>query len=316
MSSSVAENTIADTGDLIRLKWSVTTADGKPLPEKNQVFDQGECRLVLGDGGFLPCLHSTVLGMKPGEKKEEFVPPAQAFGEKKPDMGPVEIPASAAPEGLEVGMLVRLVTGATARVTDMNHETVTIDANDPMAGETLKLSVEVLSVDSGATSLELADFAIGCFWGAELAFQREKGVISTKVGYTQGSKENPTYQEVCSGSTGHTECVQVKFDPSETAYSRLCSLFWERLGDSRYLPDQVGNDRGTQYRHGIYFHSEEQKMISEQTLQEAALLGPKIYTEIKAAEKFWDAEDYHMQYLQKGGQDARKQATETIRCYG
>ena len=269
MSSSVAENTIADTGDLIRLKWSVTTADGKPLPEKNQVFDQGECRLVLGDGGFLPCLHSTVLGMKPGEKKEELVPPAQAFGEKKPDMGPVEIPASAAPEGLEVGMLVRLVTGATARVTDMNHETVTIDANDPMAGETLKLSVEVLSVDSGATSLELADFAIGCFWGAELAFQREKGVISTKVGYTQGSKENPTYQEVCSGSTGHTECVQVKFDPSETAYSRLCSLFWERLGDSRYLPDQVGNDlfvgrSETEITAMTVFHSQ----------QFAAVLGP------------------------------------------
>lgn len=291
-------------------------ADGQTLPEANQVFDQGTVRLVVDDGGFLPCLHNTVRGMSLGERKTVEIPPAEAFGESNPDMGPVDIPATAAPEGLEVGMNVRLVTGAVARVTAVTSDTVTIDANNPMAGVPLKIDAEVLSVDPSASSLEIADFAIGCFWGAELAFQREKGVIATKVGYTQGEKEEPTYQEVCSGSTGHTECVQIKFDPAETSFTRLCELFWERLGDSRYLLNQVGNDRGTQYRHGIYWHSEEQRAVAEESLQAQALLGPQIFTEVKAAEQFWDAEDYHMQYLQKGGQDARKQATDTIRCYG
>merc|ERR1712100_981209 len=82
------------------------------------------------------------------------------------------------------------------------------------------------------------------------------------------------------------------------------------------MGNQVGNDRGTQYRHGIYWHSEERRAVAEESLQAQALLGPQIFTEVKAAEQFWDAEDYHMQYLQKGGQDARKQATDTIRCYG
>jgi peptide-methionine (S)-S-oxide reductase len=176
----------------------------------------------------------------------------------------------------------------------------------------------VLHVEPGATSLERADFAIGCFWGAELAYQREPGVIATKVGYTQGKMMNPTYEQVCSGSTGHTECVQVMYDPKEVTYARLCDLFWERLGESRFLKNQVGNDRGTQYRHGIYWHSDEQKQVAETSLAAIAAKNSAraVETELANADKFWNAEDYHMQYLQKGGQDARKAATETIRCYG
>ena len=176
----------------------------------------------------------------------------------------------------------------------------------------------MLHVEPGATSLERADFAIGCFWGAELAYQREPGVIATKVGYTQGKMLNPTYEQVCSGSTGHTECVQVMYDPKEVTYARLCDLFWERLGESRFLKNQVGNDRGTQYRHGIYWHSDEQKQVAETSLAAIAAKNSAraVETELAKADKFWNAEDYHMQYLQKGGQDARKAATETIRCYG
>ena len=307
---------VASTGDLVSVRYELTTADGAPLPEANRVFDTGAVRLVVDGGGFLPCVHNAVRGLAAGEKRTLEVPAAEAFGETNPDMGPVEIPAAAAPDGLEVGMRVRLVTGAAARVTAMTDETVTIDANDPMAGVGLKVEAEVLVVDPGASTLETADFALGCFWGAELAFQREKGVVATKVGYTQGEKLEPTYQEVCSGATGHTEGVQVAFDPAEVSYERLCELFWERLGESRYLLNQVGNDRGTQYRHGIYWHGAEQKAAAEASLEAQALLGPKIHTEVMEAAKFWDAEDYHMQYLQKGGQDARKQATETIRCYG
>ena len=128
----------------------------------------------------------------------------------------------------------------------------------------------------------------------------------------------PSYEAVCSGSTGHTEAVQVHFDPAEVTYNRLCDLFWERLSDNRYLLNQVGNDRGTQYRHGIYTHNEAQADVaaaSKERLKMAAA-GQTIHTEVLPAEKFWPAETYHQQYLQKGGQDAKKAATETIRCYG
>lgn len=105
------------------------------------------------------------------------------------------------------------------------------------------------------------------------------------------------------------------FDPKEVTFSRLCELFWQRLGDSAYLKDQCENDRGTQYRHGIYFHSEAQRAVAEETLA-AQPRWSEIKTEIKAATTFFDGEDYHQQYLQKGGQSAKKQAAETIRCYG
>jgi peptide-methionine (S)-S-oxide reductase len=306
----------AAPGDLITVNWGVTTADGEPLPQSAQVFDTGRVRLVVGAGGFLPCLHKKVQGMKEGEKDEVEIPPAEAFGESNPAMGPMDVPASSAPPGLKAGMMVGLSNGAKALVTKVTDESFTIDANLPLAGASLKLTIEMLAVETGATSLECADFAIGCFWGAELAFQREPGVITTKVGYTQGSKKDPSYRDVCGGKTGHTECVQVMYDPKEVTYKRLCDLFWERLGENRFLPNQVGNDRGTQYRHGIYWHSEEQKTVAEESLQALEDGERSIATEIKQAVKFWDAEEFHMQYLQKGGQDARKSATETIRCYG
>eukprot|EP00277_Geminigera_cryophila_P001474 CAMPEP_0179413146 /NCGR_PEP_ID=MMETSP0799-20121207/4919_1 /TAXON_ID=46947 /ORGANISM="Geminigera cryophila, Strain CCMP2564" /LENGTH=314 /DNA_ID=CAMNT_0021185551 /DNA_START=459 /DNA_END=1403 /DNA_ORIENTATION=+ len=306
----------ASPGDLAEVDWACTTADGKPLPADAQVFDQGRVRLVLGAGGFLPCLHANLAGMKQGDKRSVDVAPSEAFGDANPMMGPVDVPSASAPPGLEPGMMVQLANGAKARVTKVTDESVTIDANAALAGETLKLEVELLSVEDGASSLERGDFAIGCFWGAEMAFQREPGVITTKVGYTQGQKDDPSYEEVCAGTTGHTECVQIMFDPQQVSFARLCDLFWERLGDSRFLPNQVGNDRGTQYRHGIYYHTPEQKATAEASMKALEKEGATIATEILEAEKFWNAEDYHMQYLQKGGQDGRKTATETIRCYG
>jgi len=146
--------------------------------------------------------------MKQGEKRNFEVAPSEAFGDANPNMGPVDLPSSSAPPGLEPGMMVQLANGAKARVTKVTDETVTIDANPQLAGETLKMEVEVLSLEAGAPSLELGDFAIGCFRGAGMAFQREPGVITTKVGYTQGQQNDPSYDEVCAGTTGHTECVK------------------------------------------------------------------------------------------------------------
>ena len=150
----------------------------------------------------------------------------------------------------------------------------------------------------------------------ELAYQRMQGVVSTAVGYTQGRKENPTYEEVCSGTTGHTEAIQVLYDPDVVSYESLVQLGLDRLGGDVYKLNQVGNDRGTQYRHGIYFHDDNQRNVAEKILESYKSEDRVVMTELKEAEKFYMAEDYHQQYLLKGGQSAKKNAEETIRCYG
>ncbi|GMH52579.1 hypothetical protein TL16_g01258, partial [Triparma laevis f. inornata] len=158
-----------------------------------------------------------------------------------------------------------------------------------------------------------ATFAAGCFWGVELAFQRQEGVIATKVGYTQGKGHSPSYEAVCSGTTGHTEGVQVVFDNSVVSFEDLCNLLVERLGDNVFKKNQVGNDQGTQYRSGIYPHTAEQKSTA---LEVISAIGGDVKTEVVDAVDFFDGEPYHQQYLMKGGQSAKKTATETIRCYG
>lgn len=308
-------------GSYVSVKYSLA-CDGAPLPEAvASTFDQGDVSLVVGGGGYLPCLHAKIPQLSEVGVAQTFaVPPAEGFGEANPDMGPATVPAASCPPGLKVGDVVRLQSGATARVTAVEDGvSCTIDANHPLAGRPLELTAELTAAPRDADeALEYATFAGGCFWGIELAFQREPGVVATEVGYTQGQKEAPSYEEVCSGGTGHTEAVRVRFDPAEVGYARLCELFWDRLGESRYLLNAVGNDRGTQYRHGIYTHGDAQAEVAAQTLAaaEGAAGGQTVHTELKPAERFWPAEDYHMQYLQKGGQSARKAAAETIRCYG
>jgi len=162
---------------------------------------------------------------------------------------------------------------------------------------------------------ETATFAAGCFWGVQLAFQRVPGVVSSMVGYTAGGKLHPTYQEVCSGSTGHTEGVQMLYNPALVSYKELLMVLFDRM-DPTQLNGQ-GNDRGTQYRSGVYYHTEEQKNIALEFIKE---IQPnyknKIVVEVKQAEKFWPAEDYHQKYLEKGSQKAAKGCLEPIKCYG
>ncbi len=150
--------------------------------------------------------------------------------------------------------------------------------------------------------MEQATFAAGCFWGVELAFQKLKGVSDTKVGYTHGQTENPTYEQVCTGQTGHTEAVLVEFDPAVISYNELLDVFW-----NKHDPTQVnrqGPDIGTQYRSGIYFHTEEQKqeaIQSRDALNQSGRLSQPIATEIKPSAVFYPAEDYHQRYLEKRG---------------
>jgi peptide-methionine (S)-S-oxide reductase len=149
---------------------------------------------------------------------------------------------------------------------------------------------------------EKALFGLGCFWGAERVFWQAPGVWVTAVGYAGGSTPNPTYEEVCSGRTGHTEAVLVVYDPAVTSYDALLKLFWESHDPTQGM--RQGNDVGTQYRSAIYTFSPEQRRAAEATREayqgplESARYGA-ISTEIADAPPFYFAEDYHQQYLAK-----------------
>jgi len=153
-----------------------------------------------------------------------------------------------------------------------------------------------------APGLQLAMFGMGCFWGAEKAFWPLPGVVSTAVGYAAGVTPNPSYREVCSGFTGHNEVVRVVFDPEMVSFAALLKLFWEGHDPTQGM--RQGNDRGTQYRSGIYVYDEKQRELAEQTRahyeQQLTAAGyPSITTEIVSAPTFYFAEDYHQQYLAK-----------------
>jgi len=149
---------------------------------------------------------------------------------------------------------------------------------------------------------EKALFGLGCFWGAERKFWEMPGVIVTAVGYAGGPTPNPTYEEVCSGMTGHTEAVLVVFDPKKVSYEQLLKTFWESHDPTQGM--RQGNDVGTQYRSGIYYFSDEQRRAAEasKAAYETALKAqgmPAITTEIMPAPEFYFAEGYHQQYLAK-----------------
>jgi peptide-methionine (S)-S-oxide reductase len=150
--------------------------------------------------------------------------------------------------------------------------------------------------------LERAIFAMGCFWGAERKFWSLDGVYTTAVGYSGGYTPNPTYEEVCSGRTGHAEAVLVAYDPDKISYDKLLAVFWESHNPTQGM--RQGNDTGTQYRSAIYTTTPAQKVEAEQSRDEyqaaldAAGYG-KITTEIADAGPFYFAEDYHQQYLEK-----------------
>lgn len=153
-----------------------------------------------------------------------------------------------------------------------------------------------------AEPLQQAVFALGCFWGAERAFWQTPGVFTTSVGYAGGITPNPTYQEVCTGNTGHTEVVMVVFDPAEISYSQLLKVFWESHNPTQGM--QQGNDVGTQYRSAIYTTDDSQQTEARRSMSAYqhelgdAGLGT-ITTEVMPLDTYYYAEDYHQQYLAK-----------------
>ncbi|HEV3419972.1 MAG TPA: peptide-methionine (S)-S-oxide reductase MsrA [Candidatus Acidoferrum sp.] len=149
---------------------------------------------------------------------------------------------------------------------------------------------------------EIATFGAGCFWGIEAAFRRVPGVLDAVVGYSGGRTQNPSYQDVCTDTTGHAEVVQVTFDPEKVSYDQLLDVFW-----TIHDPTQVnrqGPDYGKQYRTAIFFHSPEQEAAakkSKQALEAKGKLRRPVATEITPAGPFWRAEEYHQRYLEKRG---------------
>lgn len=184
------------------------------------------------------------------------------------------------------------------------------DASEILPGRLEKMVVPEFHYVTGRRILppypsgtQTAMFGLGCFWGAERYFWRISGVYITAVGYSGGDTPNPTYEEVCSGRTGHAEVVYMAYDPNVIGYARLLKFFWEAHNPTQGM--RQGNDIGTQYRSAIYVYDDEQKALAEASLQvyQAALMAAgkpgRITTEIARAGEFYYAEPYHQQYLAK-----------------
>jgi peptide-methionine (S)-S-oxide reductase len=191
----------------------------------------------------------------------------------------------------------------TGKKADMPTETEALPGREtpmPVSGTHLVLGTPVKP--PFPEGLQQVVFGMGCFWGAERMFWKQQGVFTTAVGYAAGFTPNPTYQEVCSGLTGHNEVVLVVFDPDKTSFEQLLKKFWEGHDPTQGM--RQGNDRGTQYRSGIYCDTEEQKHLAEasrasyQQRLHAGGYGP-ITTEILPKPAFYYAEEYHQQYLAK-----------------
>ncbi|CAG9464171.1 unnamed protein product [Pedinophyceae sp. YPF-701] len=291
--------------------------------EDGTVFDSSRPRekpleFIVGAGTVVRGFDKLVTGLEEGGTRKGTVGGDDAYGEWREDMC-ATIPIESAGNGLEEGMRVQLSNGMTARVVSVTETDVRIDANHELAGKDLTFDVELVK-HVPSERMETATFGAGCFWGVELAYQRVPGVLDTCVGYSNGHVIDPTYEDVCSGQSGHAEVVQVKFDPSVVSFRGLLDVLFDN-----HDPTQVnrqGNDVGTQYRSGIYTSTEEQEAAARAYIEERAgdFAGP-IATEVLPVENFTRAEAYHQQYLARGGrfgkpQSAEKGCTSPIRCYG
>jgi methionine-S-sulfoxide reductase len=166
---------------------------------------------------------------------------------------------------------------------------------------------EAISVESAvkgskmdSSKIEIAVFAGGCFWCMQHPFDKLNGVVSTSVGYTGGHNENPTYEEVCSGETGHTEAIEIQFDPAQITYSELLDVFWKNIDPT--TPNRQFADIGSQYRTVVFYNNEEQKQIAESSkdkMDRSGIYEKSIVTEIIPASVFWAAEEYHQEYYKK-----------------
>ncbi|RZA04869.1 MAG: peptide-methionine (S)-S-oxide reductase [Proteobacteria bacterium] len=170
----------------------------------------------------------------------------------------------------------------------------------PFALLALVFAISGYAANAPAPKLETATFAAGCFWGTEEMFRKIPGVTETKVGYAGGHKANPKYEETNDGSTGHTESVEIKYDPAKVSYEDLLNLFFKMHDPT--TKDRQGNDAGSQYRSAIFTHGEKQKAAAlafKAKVDKSKAWKAPVVTEIAEAKTFWPAEDYHQKYLVK-----------------
>ncbi|KAG2447067.1 hypothetical protein HYH02_007818 [Chlamydomonas schloesseri] len=305
----------AKSGDYVQVHYTGTLDDGS-------VFDSSRERepldFIIGAGKVIKGFDTAVSGLTVGGKRKQRIEPKEAYGEKDPN-AVISFPISQAPAGLEAGMKVQLSNGMVAAVDKVDKETVTLDLNHELAGKALTFDVELMKLVP-SERLQKATFAAGCFWGPELAFQRVPGVLSTEVGYSNGEAQEPTYEEVCEGTTGHAEVVQVLYDPSEVSYDRLLEEFWGRHNPTQL--NRQGNDVGTQYRSAIFTHTPEQlEAANKSKAAVQAKFKDPIVTVVEPINNYHSAEPYHQQYLARGGrfgkpQNPSKGCNDPIRCYG
>lgn len=355
----------AQAGDIVTVDLKLTPEDGF-VPEP--LFDHGSTiSFVLGWGNYLPAIHELVMGRQIGQTVEKVTIDA-GWGRRSDDMivaiAKNKLPSNL-PELIPGETTLALKGGLEVLVLSMDADTVTLDANPPLAGSSYNCTLNVVSIERNSNieeeapmqptrkgfrqsfsnevlrarlpeHFQVATFALGCFWGAELAFMRTPGVVGTRAGYSQGITQNPSYEEVCTGRTQHREAVLVMFDERIISYSELVRAALNRLQDfasqllSRSPSSETSfdstlsensysgiqelfgeDDDSTQYRYGVYYHLDKQRYEAEAVLKES-----HHKVELLKAQEFYDAEDYHQQYLYKGGQSARKNAKEKIRCFG
>ena len=356
----------AQEGDIVTIDLRMTPENGY-VPEP--LFDtSGIVTLVLGWGNYLPGLHELIAGCRVGDSVKNVSIDA-GWGDRRKDLlfrvtqSKLDSILSQSPSSssslIQVGTTLKLPGGIEVVVSELEeHKSpqeriVVLDANPPLAGTSYACSFTVLEVTSLSQELleyqhtssrtqdskssldspyQVATFALGCFWGAELAFSRLAGVVGTQVGYSQGITEySPTYEEVCTGKTQHREAVRVVYDTRRVSYLELLQaaverldqttsslelhkLFQEqqqqRLDDDASIPDMEGN---VQYKHGFYFHTEEQRSQVWEFLEQR---GNRFGVEVQKISSFFKAEEYHQHYLFKGGQSTKKGSKEMIRCFG
>ena len=319
----------ARTGDCVKIQLDMVPENGF-VPES--LFDtHGTVDVILGWGDALPGLHELLQGKAVGESVTTVSIDA-GWGMRRDDLilqvQKLKLSRFTDTEILAVGDRIQLNPNMEVTVTNITGDVVTVDANHPLAGSSYSCSFTVLQIDALPDSFafgsplkepsfpyELASFSLGCFWGAQIAFDRLSGVIGTRVGYTQGSTtdSSPTYEQVCEGATKHRETVLIVYDPSVVSYERLVRLALERLAvtTSSLELHRLFEPAHMQYQHGCFYHTLEQREIAQREL-----VNNKFGMELLPAATFNEAEEEHQKYLYKGGQSQRKESRQDIRCFG
>lgn len=313
-----AEQARAAEGDYVGVHYTGTLDDGSVF-DTSRKDGRSPLEFQIGAGKVIKGFDKAVTGLAVGETRKVRLTPAEGYGEREEE-AVITVPADRAPPGLKKGDRVQLSNGMSAVVAEVDPaKGVTIDLNPELAGKHLTFDVELMAL-TPAAKLKTAVFGAGCFWGPQLMFDRIPGVLSTEVGYSQGSVKDPTYEQVCDGTTGHAEVVKVVYNEDELPFEQLLDAFWAKHDPT--AKDRQGNDSGTQYRAGIYTTTPEQEVAKKyMEAKKAAMAGVKIWTELEPLREYYAAEPYHQNYLARGGrfgnaQSNAKGCNDPIRCYG